>query len=212
MSPVSPQITTECCYYLLSSAKHTQFWNQIKNNSKAIFQSLFELLDDEIDSTELYYILLFIDYLETSPIYKENVKIFPNLTFQIFLLLSKINTLQFTEIITKEKLRSEIFELLVKLTFEPEGRNTFNKYPTRIIKLILDNIQNEEIPITTKGNALSSLANGLLDCMNMVSALDQYNALEILLNFLKNTEISVFIIVFIFIFYSWILVIELSHV
>lgn len=73
------------------------------------------------------------------------------LTYPLFNLLSRLNSLNYEENITKENLQNKILEILIILTFLPEGRVVFKKYSTRITILLLNILKDNKTPIINKG-------------------------------------------------------------
>lgn len=73
------------------------------------------------------------------------------LTYPLFNLLSRLNSLNYEENITKENIQNKILEILIILTFLPEGRIVFKKYSTRITILLLNILKDNKTPIINKG-------------------------------------------------------------
>lgn len=73
------------------------------------------------------------------------------LTYPLFNLLSRLNSLNYEENITKENIQNKILEILIILTYLPEGRIVFKKYSTRITILLLNILKDNKTPIINKG-------------------------------------------------------------
>lgn len=52
-------MSKECCFYVLMSSKYTEFYDYI-GNKNTFFNSYFSYLDNETNSTLIYYIVEYV--------------------------------------------------------------------------------------------------------------------------------------------------------